>query len=97
MTDQPLLTPNAAIARFGIARSTLADWAAAGLIGKFKQGRTVRYVATDIADVLANGTTPRRVVSLPTATESVDDSWRDDELWRGTSAAAPRPHAGGRR
>lgn len=81
------LPPKRAAECFGIPRTTLSDWARRGLIGKFKEGRTVRYVASDIADVLRNGTTPRQIVPLSSLDDPADDSWRSDPLWAGTPAA----------
>ncbi len=91
MTDQPeFIRPDAARVRFGTTRRTLERWAAAGRIGKSKDGRAVYYVASDIADVIRLGLTPRTIVPVTTqVVAKTDDDWRSDPFWAGTSAACP--------
>jgi hypothetical protein len=80
-----MLRPKEAAARFKVARTTLVDWADAGLIGRSRVGKAVWYVADDIADVIARGLTPRTVVPISATPATQDDSWRDSDLWAGTS------------
>lgn len=62
------LRPKAAAARFGVHRSTLADWAEKGLIGRSRVGGVVFFNAADIAEVIAAHETKRVVVPLSTPT-----------------------------
>lgn len=84
---QQWLRPADAAKQFSVSERTLSRWATAGLIGHSKpaDGRLVLYAASDIADVIERGVTPRTVVpiqSQPTMA-AADDDWRSDPLWAG--------------
>lgn len=72
-----MIRPRAAAAQFHVARSTLAAWADAALIGTSKIGRVRYYRASDIADLIATHEARRKVVPAATAQPDRDESWRD--------------------
>lgn len=82
MTASEWLRPATAAERFDISERTLARWAADGLIGRAERGRAVWYSASDIADVIAAGATPRTVVPISaTATAAPPADWESSPFW----------------
>lgn len=84
-----MLRPKEAAKKFGIARTTLNEWADKKWVGRSRIGGVTLLNATDIADLIAANTVPRQVVPITESTETsaADDQWRDDEMWQGTVAA----------
>lgn len=76
------MRPATAAAHFDVSERTLSRWADGGLIGHARQGRAIWYLASDIADVIAAGATPRTVVPItPSTPAAADESWREHRLW----------------
>lgn len=84
-----MIRPKEAAARFHVHRRTLERWAADGLIGRSRPAgsRIALYVASDIADLIAAGTTGRKVTPITSTAVSApppihQDDWRNDEFWK---------------
>lgn len=64
------IRPAAAAAQFGVSIRTLERWAADRLIEKSRTGRIAHYRASDIADLIASGATPRRTLRVVAQTSA---------------------------
>jgi hypothetical protein len=91
-TARDLIRRSEAVERFGISKSTLDRWRAAGLIGWSRVDGVVWVDAGDIEDVRRAAYVPRQVMPLSAEqakanAERGSDDWRRSALWTGTEAA----------
>ncbi len=82
MSGPEMLRPAQAATRFNVSRQTLIEWADRGLIGRSRVKGVTFYLASDIAELIASNLTPRSVLPIAAAIDTVPaDDWRSGPLW----------------